>query len=44
MFFDMLLLLLMCLINIDSDLGVDIEILMARGQKFGQLKNRFLFI
>ena len=44
MFFDVLMLLLMCLINIDSDLGVDIEILMARCKNFGQFKNRFLFI
>ena len=44
MFFDLLLLLLMCIINIDSDLGVDIECPLARGQKFGQFKNRFLFI
>ena len=44
MFFDMLMLFLMCIINIDSDLGVDIEDPLARGQNFGQFKNRFLFI
>ena len=43
MFIDILLLLLMCIINIDSDLGVDIAIPLARGQNFGQFKNSFFF-
>ena len=41
--FDILLLLLICIINIDSDLGVDIECPLARGQILGQFKNRFSF-
>ena len=42
-FFDILFLLLMCNNNIDSDLGVDIEIPLARDQKFGQFKNSYFF-
>ena len=43
MFFDILLLLLMYTISIDSDLGVDIEIPLARGEKFDQFKNSYFF-
>ena len=43
MFFDVLLLLLMCIINIDSDLGVDIECPLARAEKFGQFRNSCFF-
>ena len=43
MFFDILFLLLMCNNNIDSDLGVEYEILLARGQKFSQFKKSFFF-